>query len=213
MINGVDIGTRYKPYSYGYNKHINLTESSNANDSIYTYNSTNINTFFQLKDSNYFTVTNGTRIANDTYNYVYKFTTDGTVKFNNNTKIYIDAVGGGGGGGCSIEAITSSAFEGGGGGGGGGRWSGHFYCLANTTYTISIGAGGTSYFLYKTDTNGHSSRNGENGGDTKLKVGSETIMIAKGGGGGGNSRIKVGKTGGCGGGSCGGGGVFFAARW
>jgi len=188
LINNVDIGKRYKARSYGYNKYINLLESSNANDSIFTYNSVNINNFFQLKDSNFFNLTNGTRIANTNHNYVYKFLVNGSIRFNNNTRVYIEAIGGGGGGGSGNNS-HSNPFDGA-GGGAGGRWYGYIYCLANHNYTINIGEGGDSW--------PDISRPGNN--TTFHDPFYSVSLFAY---GGGESRNKYGKSGGCGGGGCG----------
>jgi hypothetical protein len=109
------------------------------------------------------------------------FTGSGSVKFSQTTiPIGIIAVAGGGGGaGGSDSQISSSAYltEGGNGGIGGG----HVRCFlsnssTSTSYTITIGTGGTA---------GSSSSSGGSGGNTSIYTGTSTNMVVCNGGSGG----------------------------
>jgi hypothetical protein len=122
----------------------------------------------------------------------YVFTnTAGTLTFTPLTDLVLEqalVVGGGGGGGWTI----------GGGGGGGGvidfAPESGLRLLANQTYSIVVGAGGSN------QANVGNWPNGLNGGDSSLDLLS-TNLVALGGGGGGSWNSSAGLAGGCGGGS------------
>jgi len=111
------------------------------------------------------------------------YNNSGTVIFNTPTICDVLIVGGGGGGG------VNGGTEGGGGGGGGGVGVGKITFKPNITYTITIGAGGTS----------------TNAGGNSSIVGDVINEIAYGGGGGG---FQTGGNGGSGGGASGNNGNF-----
>ena len=132
----------------------------------------------------------GTVSAAGGYTY-HTFTTDGTFTLSanpSNLPIDVIVVGGGGGGGSAASVEDGG---GGGGGGGGGRVAHvQFTTLANASYSIVIGAGGTA---------GSNSNSGGSGGTSTFS----TIITAPGGGGGGGVSSN-----GLSGGSGGGGGMF-----
>jgi hypothetical protein len=135
-----------------------------------------------------YTITNSGYIESRLSGYnTIRFNSDNTIKFTTNTSVQLLIVGGGGAGGGS-----SGNLEGGGGGGAGSVGIGTFTFLANQTYSITIGAGGTS-------TN---STTNTSGGNTIIKLGTTTIFQAIGGGKGtGNSTPLAGENGGSGGGA------------
>lgn len=105
----------------------------------------------------------------------------GYFKPSQNIDGYFMAIGGGGGGGGAY----------GGGGGAGGLTGMAMTFLANTTYTVVVGAGGAGAAV--------GSLASVSGGNTSLSWGSTTIFMM-GGGAGGADLYTTGNTGGCGGG-------------
>ena len=109
-----------------------------------------------------------------------------TISFNKNVNAKVFMIGGGGGG----------AQVHGGGGGAGAYYNSTFYFIANTTYTITVGAGGIGGYVVST----YSQVSSQNGGDTTITTGGVTQLIVKGGGRGVETAINGGD-GGCGGGA------------
>jgi hypothetical protein len=145
-------------------------------------------------------ITGGTVITITGYTSAYKFTSTGssaTVVFSTNKSCAILLVGGGGSGGATYNTQT-----GGGGGGGGGVLYGTYTFTRGTTYTLTIGAGGSAV----TNT-GNTGSIGNRGDSTKINDGTSDILVAPGGGGGGggtyvNAQSSFnGLSGGCGGGA------------
>ena len=155
----------------------------------YTLNSVSFNSYYV------FTATSGTR----------------TFKATKPTTIGIMIVGGGGGGGCTIGGLN----EGGGGGGGGGIVLGTFPISANTTYTITIGTGGTGASVVgKTNTSTSMATDPLNGKNSTFS-GTGVSITAIGGGRGGYAPQSIisgcpGNPGGSGGGGSGVGGAGTA---
>ena len=118
------------------------------------------------------TATAGTVSSNITLN----FTGTGTFTPTSNTTVQYVAVAGGGGGGKDAYSGARCA----GGGGAGAYRESSFTAVADTTYTLTIGAGGTG----GTSTTA-SSVVGANGGDTTITGSGLTTITSSGGSGGG----------------------------
>ena len=108
----------------------------------------------------------------DTEEFVYTFNKAGTFTFTPIVDIELSRVllvGGGGGGGAVM----------GGGGGGGCVWDSTTETVlrAGSTYTITVGAGGTAV-------TGNNQNAGGNGGESSIKLNGSTLFSARGGGGG-----------------------------
>jgi hypothetical protein len=119
-------------------------------------------------------------------NTVYTFTEgNGSIAFPQNAKASVLIVGGGGGGGRSV-----SVLEGAGGGGGGSVGHGTLLFIGSTTYSLSVGKGGS----------GGTTSNSISGSESTIK-GGIIKENAPGGGYGGNNIKRGGGSGGGGGAS------------
>ena len=137
-------------------------------------------------------------------NTVYTFTTTNTYYFTNSSSTAINfsflLVGGGGGGGGGHA--KNNEYSGAAGGGGGGIYQSNFNISQSTTVTLSVGQGGNGG-LGGTSTVGDT--DGNQGSDTTLSGGGNTI-IGYGGGGGQHGAINTIPYGGSGGNGNGGDG-------
>ena len=152
-----DLGALYKVWTHGYKKYFKLSETTTLNECKYKYNGTPLTEILLSDISNYFTLT-GTYVSDITnantetnkYNYVYKFAgigtlatmtlasvaqvVSGSIKFINNTRVRVVAIGGGGGGGGYMGGLSEGA---------GGMLDVIIDCIAGVTYNITIGNGGS----------------------------------------------------------------------
>lgn len=132
-------------------------------------------------------------VSGSSSDYYIKFTSGGnnTIMFPVDTICQIFMIGGGGIGGSDSPGGSGGGPDGvpSGGGGAGAYYQTNYTFLANITYTIAIGSGGSSY-----DTNG---------GDTFIKDNNNNIIFkVLGGGAGGTYATAIsGHNGGCGGGA------------
>ena len=96
---------------------------------------------------------------------------------------YLIVGGGGGGGAKDTGGGPHTDVTGGGGGAGGFRFGSRYAVVANTLYTITVGAGGAGALDNQANTNG------SNGSNTVLFASSPVEISATGGGGGGTGHV------------------------
>ena len=132
------------------------------------------------------------------------------------TDVQFLVVGGGGGGGADYNPNSSSApFLGGGGGGGGGVVTGVVSTVvADTEFSIKVGAGGAGGICNKTQVNGGFGASYA-GSDSTVSLGGVAVLTAFGGGndkGATSSSAKSGRVGGTGGSNAGSRGGYGTAQ-
>jgi len=132
----------------------------------------------------------GGQTYQNSYRTIHTFTESGTLVCNENVTARYMIIAGGGGGGSDM----------GGGGGAGGYLTGTVNLVANTVYSIVVGAGGIGSLAY----HGAGIRSGSNGSNS-----SAFGVIAIGGGLGGNSFNSAGVANGLLGGSGGGASAYY----
>lgn len=175
----VTLGGLLQAYD-GYAKAATATTNPSGLNVTYTYNGTPtapsaIGTYTvigTISDARYGGSATGTLIITDD---VATLVTSGTwICPANVTSIQVECWGGGGAGGSGLKN-TSSAFAGGGAGGAYSRVNA-LSVTPNTSYTVSIGAGGVSLITPDLAT--------APGGDSSFSFGASTLCLAKGGAGG-----------------------------
>lgn len=129
-------------------------------------------------------VTNKYKYVREAKGWYLDIYTTATIKFTllKHRIDYFVGGGGAGGGGGYANSWSSGASWGNGGYGGGGYWAELYSQLLtpNASYTLTVGAGGGGGGAGL----GASSGNGHAGGASSVKLGSETLLSARGGYGG-----------------------------